>query len=93
MRRDGVGGNVAGVGVGGQVVYDVSPIRAGMGGANMCNEAVGLNAGCVVVDSDGEQCGRNAAGIVNLDLSDVDGGVIVSGGQTSFVRNIKNKVR
>ncbi|KAL7185262.1 hypothetical protein ACSBR2_027232 [Camellia fascicularis] len=93
VRRNGVGGSVAGVRVGGQVVYDVSLIRAGMGGANMCNEDVGPNAGCVVVDSDSEQCGRNVAGIVNVDLSDVDGGVIVSGGQTSFVHSIKNKVR
>ncbi|XP_028058207.1 uncharacterized protein LOC114262064 [Camellia sinensis] len=90
---DGVGGSVARVRVGGQVVYDVSPIRAGMGGANMCSEAVGPNVGCVVVDSDGEQCGRNVDGIVNVDLSDADRGVIVSGGQTFFVRNIKKKVR
>ncbi|GMQ11391.1 hypothetical protein CsSME_00054045 [Camellia sinensis var. sinensis] len=71
---DDVGGSVAGVRVGGQVVYDVSPIRAGMGGANMCSEAVGPNVGCVVVDSNGEQCGRNVDGIVNVDLSDADGG-------------------
>ncbi|KAI8011412.1 hypothetical protein LOK49_LG06G00071 [Camellia lanceoleosa] len=93
VRRDGVGGSDARVRVGGKVVYNVSPVRAGIGGAYMCNDTVGPNAGSVVVDSDGEQCGGTAGGIVNVDLSDVDGGVVVSGGQTSFVRNIKNKVR
>ncbi|KAF5935866.1 hypothetical protein HYC85_026995 [Camellia sinensis] len=93
VRRDGVGGSDAGVKVGSEIVYNVSPIRAGMGGAYMCNEGVGPSAGCAVVDSDGEQCGRTAGGIVNVDLSDMDEEVIVSGGQTSFVRNIKNKVR
>ncbi|GMP98618.1 hypothetical protein CsSME_00046437 [Camellia sinensis var. sinensis] len=74
VRGDSVGGSIAGVRAGGQVVYDVSSIRAGMGGANMCSEAVGPNAGCVVIDSDGEQCGRNVDGIVNVDLSDAEKG-------------------
>ncbi|KAL7170362.1 hypothetical protein ACSBR2_035268 [Camellia fascicularis] len=93
VRRDGVGGSDAGVRVRGQVVHNVSPIRAHIGGAYMCNEAVGLTAGCEVVDSDGGHCGRTGAGIVNVDLSGVDEGAIVSGVQTLFVRNIKNKVR
>ncbi|GMP87908.1 hypothetical protein CsSME_00040089 [Camellia sinensis var. sinensis] len=59
----------------------------------MCNEAVGLNAGYEVVESGGGHYGRTSAGIVNVDLADVDEGVIVFGVQTSFVRNIKNKVR
>ncbi|KAI7997040.1 hypothetical protein LOK49_LG10G01827 [Camellia lanceoleosa] len=49
--------------------------------------------GCDVVDSVGEQRGRCASGILNVDLCDMDDGLIVSGEQTSFVRNIKNKVR
>ncbi|KAI7997855.1 hypothetical protein LOK49_LG10G02439 [Camellia lanceoleosa] len=93
VRRNSVGGSDVGVRVGGQVVHNVSPIRAHIGGAYMCNEAVGLNAGCELVDSDGGHYGRTSAGIVNVDLSDVDEGVIVFGVQTSFVRNIKNKVR
>ncbi|KAI8013869.1 hypothetical protein LOK49_LG05G02367 [Camellia lanceoleosa] len=93
VRRDGVGGSDAGVRVGGKVVCNVSPIGASIGGVYMCNNTVEPNAGSVVVDSDGEQCGGTLGGIVNVDLSDLDGGVVVSGGQISFVRNIKNKVR
>ncbi|KAI7990647.1 hypothetical protein LOK49_LG12G00609 [Camellia lanceoleosa] len=74
VRRDGIGGSDAGVRVGSQVVHNVSPIRAHIGGAYMCNEAVGLNAVCEVVDSDGGHCGRIGAGIMNVDLSVVDEG-------------------
>ncbi|KAI8008260.1 hypothetical protein LOK49_LG07G00789 [Camellia lanceoleosa] len=49
--------------------------------------------GCDVVDSVGEQRGRCAGSFLKVDLCDMDDGLIVSGGQTSFVRNIKNKVR
>ncbi|KAI7994968.1 hypothetical protein LOK49_LG11G00170 [Camellia lanceoleosa] len=80
VRRDGVGSNDAGVKVGDDIVYNVSPIRAGMGGTYMCNEGVGPSAGCAVVDSDGEQCGRTGGGIVNVDLSDMDEGSVTDAG-------------
>ncbi|KAI8009780.1 hypothetical protein LOK49_LG06G01155 [Camellia lanceoleosa] len=93
VRRDGVGSSDAGVKVGGEIVYNVSPIRAGIRGTYMCNEGVGKSVGCDVVDSGGDQCVRTGGGFGNVDLCDMDEGVIVPGGQTSFVRNIKNKVR
>ncbi|KAI8025818.1 hypothetical protein LOK49_LG02G00746 [Camellia lanceoleosa] len=93
VRRDGCGGNDDGVKVGGEIVYNVPPIRAGLGGKYVCTEAVGPSIECDVVDSVGEQRGRCAGGILNVNLCDMDDGLIVSGGQTSFVRNIKNKVR
>ncbi|KAI7989094.1 hypothetical protein LOK49_LG13G00126 [Camellia lanceoleosa] len=93
VRRDGCGGNDEGVKVGGEIVYNVSPIRAGLSPKYVCIEAVGPSIGCDVVDSVGEQRGRCAGGILNVDLCDMDDGLVVSGGQTSFVRNIKNKVR
>ncbi|KAI8013962.1 hypothetical protein LOK49_LG05G01526 [Camellia lanceoleosa] len=72
-----------------QAFRDVEVCRDGVGSSD-AGVKVG---GCAVVDSDGEQCGKTSGGIVNVDLSDMDEGVIVSGEQTSFVRNIKNKVR
>ncbi|KAI8020286.1 hypothetical protein LOK49_LG04G03587 [Camellia lanceoleosa] len=93
VRRDGCGGNDEGVKVGGEIVYNVSPIRAGLSPKYVCTEAVGPSIGCDVVDSVGEQRGRCAGSILKVDLCDMDDGLIVSGGQTSFVRNIKNKVR
>ncbi|GMP42799.1 hypothetical protein CsSME_00012411 [Camellia sinensis var. sinensis] len=92
VRRDSVGGSDAGARVGGQVVHNVSSIRAHIGGVYMCNEAVGLNAGCEVVDSDDGHYGRTGAGIVNVDMGDVDEGndgvidvdaVVVSGNKWS----------
>ncbi|KAI8019873.1 hypothetical protein LOK49_LG04G03785 [Camellia lanceoleosa] len=93
VRRDGCGGNDEGVKVGGEIVYNVSPIRAGLSPKYVCTEAVGPSIGCDVVDSVGEQRGRCAGSILKVDLCDMDDGLIVSGGQTSFVHNIKNKVR
>ncbi|GMP80210.1 hypothetical protein CsSME_00035397 [Camellia sinensis var. sinensis] len=68
VRYDDVGGSDAGARVGGQVVYNVSPIRAHIGGAYMCNEAVNLNAGYEVVESDGGHYGRTGACMVDVDL-------------------------
>ncbi|KAI8008469.1 hypothetical protein LOK49_LG07G00678 [Camellia lanceoleosa] len=91
--RDGCGGNDEGVKVGGEIVYNVSPIRAGLSPKYVSTEAVGPSIGCDVVDSVGEQRGRCAGSFLKVDLCDMDDGLIVSRRQTSFVRNIKNKVR
>ncbi|KAI7996973.1 hypothetical protein LOK49_LG10G02505 [Camellia lanceoleosa] len=93
VRRDECGGSDDGVKIGGDIVCNVSPIRTGMVGADVCNEGVGSGKGFGVSDSDGEQRGLAAGGIFNVDLCDMDDGLAVSVGQTSFVRNIKNKVR
>ncbi|KAI8000367.1 hypothetical protein LOK49_LG09G01720 [Camellia lanceoleosa] len=85
VRRDGVGSSDAGVKVGGEIVYNVSPIRAGIRGTYVCNEGVGKSVGCDVVDSGGDQCVRTGGGFGNVDLCDMDEGVIVPAGQTSFV--------
>ncbi|KAI8021170.1 hypothetical protein LOK49_LG03G01158 [Camellia lanceoleosa] len=78
VRRDGCGGNDDGVKVGGEIVYNVSPIRAGLSPKYVCTEAVGPSVGCDVVDSVGEQRGRCAGGILNVDLCDMDDGLIGS---------------
>ncbi|KAI7981813.1 hypothetical protein LOK49_Contig12G00016 [Camellia lanceoleosa] len=93
VRRDGCRGNDDGVKGGGEIVYNVSPIRAGLSPKYVCTEAVGPSTGCDVVDSVGEQRGRCAGSNMIVDLCDMDDGLIMTGGQTSFVRNIKNKVR
>ncbi|KAI8012590.1 hypothetical protein LOK49_LG06G01895 [Camellia lanceoleosa] len=93
VQRDGCGGNDDGVKGGGEIVYNVSPIRAGMSPKYVCTEVVGPSIGCDVVNLVGEQRGRCAGNNLKVDLCDMDDGLIVTGGQTSFVRNIKNKVR
>ncbi|KAI7991107.1 hypothetical protein LOK49_LG12G02230 [Camellia lanceoleosa] len=78
VRRDECGGSDDGVKIGGEIVYNVSPIRTGMGGVDVCNEGVGPGKGFGVSDSDGEQRGLTAGGIFNVDLCDMDDdGVIV----------------
>ncbi|THG07714.1 hypothetical protein TEA_009663 [Camellia sinensis var. sinensis] len=77
VRRDGVGGSDAGVRVGGQVVHNVSPIRAHMGGAYMCNEAMGPDAKLLI-----RMVGIVGELLLNDGVIDVDD-VVVTGNKWS----------
>ncbi|KAI8027827.1 Epoxide hydrolase A [Camellia lanceoleosa] len=90
VRRDECGGSDDGVKIGGEIVYNGR--RLGPVWVRMCVMRVWAGKGFGVSDSDGEQRGLTAGGIFNVDLCDMDDGK-ASVGQTSFVRNIKNKVR
>ncbi|KAI7995628.1 hypothetical protein LOK49_LG11G02882 [Camellia lanceoleosa] len=71
VRRDGCGGNDKGVKVGGEIVYNVLLIRAGLSPKYVCTEAVGPSIGCDVVDSVGELV-SNAGDVLEKKLPDFE---------------------